>query len=889
MSQKILLVDGHSIANRAFFGLPPMSYNGIPTGAILGFFNILFRTIDDEKPDQLAIAFDLNKPTFRHKMFEDYKGTRSPMLPELREQIPRIRKMLEEAGCAIVTKEGYEADDVLGTLAKKHGADGDSVVILSGDRDLLQLVDDQVTVRLPKTKKNGSEVEIYRPEDVQEAYGVTPDGFLQMKALMGDASDNIPGIPSIGEKTAAKIVQTYGTLEEAIANADQVKPPRAGRNLKEFADQGRLSLKLATIETHVPDLADTQPILPQTFHTEAFKESLKQYGLSQLLKRIIDEDQTQAAVKGPSDKPNTEQGILEDCRQLAQKLDPLPQKLSVVFLQDEEDSPVLGAAVACQRGAWFVEAGQDQIIDTLSSAFASQQVDKIFFDCKGLIKALLQKDLPLHGFVLDAMLAHYLLDATLGNYSVEGIGSAFLHRYVKTQDEIRGTGAKRISWMAVGEQEKASYMLECAKVLLDAEPVLVGQLKQEGMMDLYSNIEYPLTEVLSSMELEGIRVDVSVLKEIGEFLKKEIAKTQEEIYTLAGEAFNIHSPRQLGTILFEKLGFPAGKKTKSGYSTSAEELENLLAYDESRPIVSAVLKYRQLTKLESTYVEGLQNFIGPDGNIHCRFQQAVTATGRLSCTDPNLQNIPIRDELGRTLRKAFVPSDSDHLFMDADYSQIELRLVAHMSGDENMIDAYRHGADIHRLTASQVLHKPYEEVTDLERSRAKAVNFGIIYGISAFGLAKDIGIGRQEAADYIENYYLRFPGVKQFMDNCVALAKERGYAETLFGRRRRIDELKASRAQLRSFGERVAKNMPIQGTAADIIKIAMIRVYHRLKKEGLKSKVIVQVHDELLLEVYRPEEAQVAVILKEEMEGAASLKVPLTVDVKTGEDWYQAK
>ena len=391
------------------------------------------------------------------------------------------------------------------------------------------------------------------------------------------------------------------------------------------------------------------------------------------------------------------------------------------------------------------------------------------------------------------------------------------------------------------------------------------------------------------MELEGIRVDVSVLKEIGEFLKKEIAKTQEEIYTLAGEAFNINSPRQLGTILFEKLGFPAGKKTKSGYSTSAEELENLLAYDESRPIVSAVLKYRQLTKLESTYVEGLQNFIGPDGNIHCRFQQAVTATGRLSCTDPNLQNIPIRDELGRTLRKAFVPSDSDHLFMDADYSQIELRLVAHMSGDENMIDAYRHGADIHRLTASQVLHKPYEEVTDLERSRAKAVNFGIIYGISAFGLAKDIGIGRQEAADYIENYYLRFPGVKQFMDNCVALAKERGYAETLFGRRRRIDELKASRAQLRSFGERVAKNMPIQGTAADIIKIAMIRVYHRLKKEGLKSKVIVQVHDELLLEVYRPEEAQVAVILKEEMEGAASLKVPLTVDVKTGEDWYQAK
>lgn len=891
MKDKVLLIDGHSIANRAYFGLPPMTNTeGVHTNAILGFFNILFKTLEDEQPGSMAVAFDLSTPTFRHKMYKEYKGGRKPMEEALREQIPLIKKMLEEAGIPLISKEGYEADDVLGTIGKKHSQSGEDVVILSGDRDLLQLVDDHLTIRLPKTRKGGSEVEIYTPDKVKETYGVTPDGYLQMKALMGDASDNIPGVPKIGPKTAEKIITDYGTLENAIEHAGEIKPPTASKNLAEYADQARESLLLSTICTDVPDLPDAKPFNSLSFTSPEFVSSLKEYELQSLLKRVLQNSASGSNVHKAENESPLEVTDITSAKEAEAWLHNGKGPVSMAFLRDSEEAPVYAVSCACgnREMYWITEAGgEEDLIDALGSVLEDEERDKFVFNSKPLWKEMLKRGKTLKGSVLDESLAHYLLNATLGHYTPERIASAFLKREIKSEEEIRGVGAKQVSYQMADADEVRDYALSLAKVLLDAAPVLKQHLEEDGMTSLYEDIEYPLVSVLASMENEGVKVDVKVLDEIGSFLTGEIAKSQQEVYDLAGEAFNINSPKQLGTILFEKLHLPAGKKTKSGYSTSADELEKLMRYPEGRPIVTAVLRYRQLTKLESTYVEGLKPQIREDGRIHCQFQQTVTATGRLSCTDPNLQNIPIRDELGRELRKAFVPKEGC-VFVDADYSQIELRLVAHMSGDENMIQAYQSGADIHRLTASQVLHIPYDEVTAKERSSAKAVNFGIIYGIGAFSLSQDLGISTGEAEAYIEHYFERFPKVKEFLDNAVESAKKTGYARTLYGRRRAIEELKSSKFALRSFGERVAKNMPIQGTAADIIKIAMIHVYDRLQRENLKSRILLQVHDELLLEVQEDELEEVKKLLKEEMEGAASLRVPLTADVEEGNSWFEA-
>ena len=876
MNQTLLLVDGHSTAFRAYYAIKGRFTNrkGFHTNAIFGFFNILWHTMEEVKPDELAICFDRKEPTFRHEMFPEYKGTRKPMDPELREQIPVLMDMLQEAGVKVLIKAGYEADDLIGTLAKEGVKAGKQVRILSGDRDLLQLVEENIQVILPKT----AGTEVYTPALVEEKYGVSPEGFLQMKGLMGDTSDNIPGVPKIGEKTAMKIIQTFGTVENAIAHAPEVKPPQASKNLMEFAEQARFSLELATICTTVPAPGEPGKVDERLFHTKAFIERLKDLELRQHLAKVMKTMPKEEEAPFESEQPESSDRQMGQTNTQEQSQEKL---YSLLLCMDEEEGPILGVSV----NGHYEDISIDEVLQRDRALLEDETVTKVLFDAKRLYKEAMKAGIQMQGFVMDVMIAGYLLNASNGHLSLEQIASTYLEEYLSTPEEILGSGAKKISWQMISDEERKAFFETRDQVLVKVKPLMESALKEQGMWSLYTDIEFPLIEVLSSMENQGIGIDASVLDVIGEQLKKGIGQLEKEIYDLAGEEFNINSTKQLGTILFEKLQLPTGKKTKSGYSTSAEVLEKLSMV----PIVGKILSYRQLTKLESTYVEGLKNYIGEDQKIHCHFQQAVTATGRLSCTDPNLQNIPIRDEYGRQLRKAFVPSGEDYFFMDADYSQIELRLVAHMAQDENMIKAYRDGADIHRLTASQVLHIPYDEVSSAQRSSAKAVNFGIIYGMSAFSLANDLGMSNQEAKDYITNYFARFPNVEAFLNASVASAKEKGYGVTIFGRRRLIPEIHERNFALRSFGERVAKNMPIQGSAADIIKIAMVKVYRRLKQEGLKSRLIVQIHDELLIETYRPEEEQVRRILTEEMEKAANLLVPLTVEVHTGENWYEAK
>lgn len=883
----VLLVDGHSIANRAFYGLPLLSNSkGVYTNALHGFFNILWRFMDSVSPTHLAVAFDLKAPTFRHQMYEAYKGTRQGMPEELLSQIPLLEQMLRAAGVPLLMQEGYEADDLLGTLSKQEGAKGHSVYILSGDRDLLQLVDEQITLLIPKTKKNGTEIEVYGRKEVEEKYGVSPEGYLQMKALMGDSSDNIPGVSGIGEKTAAEIIRQFGTLENAIAHAGEVKPPRASKNLIEQAEVARLSLQLATIDTHANAPLEALPVEEKSFASDEFIDLLKLYELKNLLGRVLKlKDKEKENTDDPSPQAKEEVPLAKVAPEKI--LEEKPPVLGLYGLY-EDDGSLCALGLADPKSFAVTEEISQPLLERLSALLSDASVRKVTFDGKRLIKAILARGVEVSeaANLDDLMVKSYLLNATKGRYSPDELSVTYLSRTCQSEGEVRGQGAKRLSWLMVDESEKRAYLAKILSVLMESYALVEKEIEAKELTSLYQDIEEPLISTLAFMEHRGIGIEASVLEEIGKELTTKIQTLERQIYELSGHPFNIQSPKQLGEVLFEELMLPAGKKTKTGYSTSAEVLEGLIPF---HPIISLILSYRQLSKLESTYVEGLKPYIGPDCRIHSSFQQTVTATGRLSCTDPNLQNIPVREEMGRELRRAFVPKSPDYLFMDADYSQIELRLLAHMAKDEALIEAYRSGADIHRLTASQVLHIPYEEVTKEERSSAKAVNFGIVYGISAFSLAGDLHISTKEAQDYIDRYFQRFPGVKAYLEESVAAAKESGYAKTLYHRIRKMDELKSKSFQERSFGERVARNMPIQGTAADIIKIAMVRVEERLRREGLLSRLILQVHDELLLEVYRPETEKVEQLLKEEMEGAASLLVPLSVDVHTGENWYEAK
>ncbi len=876
--EKIVLIDGHSILNRAFYGLPVLTNSeGLHTNAVYGFLNIMFKVLELEQASYAAVAFDLKAPTFRHKMYDAYKGTRKPMPQELHEQVPVIKEMLQAMQVPVMELEGYEADDILGTVSAKMEKQGLEVCIVSGDRDLLQLAREDVRILIPKTKATGTEIEEYYAEDVKKKYQVTPQQFIDVKALMGDASDNIPGVPGIGEKTATKLIVQYGSIEEAFAHVDEITPTKAREALRAHYDMAQMSKVLATIELNAPFELSREEAKIENLYTKEALALCRRLEFKNLLGRFQIEEE---------EKEETAYHLIQDFGQ-AEALFEKAGNGDAAFFLLVEDGDILGVSLCFSRTeAYFIETG-----GFLTGDYLCGKILELYEKSGKLITIHLKEQLPFlkvypddRTKLFDAAVAAYLLNPLKDSYEEDDIAREYLGKILPSRTEL--FGKERLADVKTGKPDAfLSYAARTAFLLFESYPVMEQRLGETGMRRLFDEIELPLIYTLADMEKEGIRVKAEELKAYGERLTGKIEELEQKIYESAGETFNINSPKQLGVILFEKLMLPHGKKTKTGYSTAADVLEKLAP---SYPIVSDILEYRQMTKLKSTYADGLANYISKDGRIHGKFHQTITATGRISSTEPNLQNIPIRMELGRLIRKVFVP-DEGFVFLDADYSQIELRVLAHLSDDDKLIQAYKDAQDIHTITASQVFHVKPEEVTPLLRRNAKAVNFGIVYGISSFGLSQDLSITRKEAQEYIEQYFKTYPGIKQFLDRMVEDAKKNGYVTTMFGRRRPVTELGARNFMQPSFGERVAMNAPIQGTAADIIKIAMNRVNECLRKNGMRSRLILQVHDELLVETAQEELEEVRAIMIREMQNAAQMKVRLEVDIHEGKDWYEAK
>ncbi len=872
-------MDGHSILNRAFYGLPDLSNSkGQHTNGVLGFVNILLKIMDEEKPTHLAVAFDVHEKTFRHKMFEGYKGTRKGMPEELREQVPLIKELLVRMGITVIEAPGFEADDILGTMSRICEGKGYSVVILSGDRDLLQLATEKTLVKIPKTRAGKTTVENYYHEDVVSLYGVSPTEFIDMKGLMGDASDNIPGVPGIGEKTASNIIATYHSIEEAYKHIDEIIPKKARENLAQYYDQAILSRVLATIKLDVPlDLSLEDMVLSDLFTPKSY-EYMKQLELKSLLKYYDQGMETKELSYSIH--------ITDDLVEAEGLFDSLKEEPLISLFGLFEGNDFIGLGVSCDgQTVHFVTCSmfisEDLIAQRILQIVENNpSVKLVTNDLKKLLKVI---PFTREVSVFDTSVAAYLLNPIKESYFYDDLTRDYLGITVPSQKEL--IHKVSLSQFVLQEENVKSYIAYETLVPFLSMDVLKKSLQEQEMEKLYLEIELPTLYVLDNMEKAGILVDASALKEYGEMLGKRISSLEERIYSQADGKFNINSPKQLGEILFEKLGLPGAKKTKTGYSTNADVLNKL---KNDYKIVEDVLEYRQVSKLKSTYADGLASFISPDGRIHGTFNQTITATGRISSTEPNLQNIPMRTELGRSIRKVFIPKEGC-VFVDADYSQIELRVLAHFSKDEKLIASFLENDDIHALTASQVFHVPLEKVDSMMRRNAKAVNFGIVYGISAFGLSEDLNISRKEASEYMDSYFKTYPGVKRFQEEIIEQAKETGKIQTLYGRIRPIPELKSSNFMQRNFGERIAMNSPIQGTAADIIKIAMIRVYDRLQREGLRSSLILQIHDELLVEAPLDEVEDVKKILQEEMRNAAQLSVPLLVEACVGKTWYEAK
>lgn len=880
MEKKIVLIDGHSILNRAFYGLPDLTTSkGEHTNAVLGFINIMLKILEEEKPEYLTVAFDTSHPTFRHTMFAEYKGTRKGMPEELREQVPVMKEVLKAMGVTVIEKPGFEADDVLGTLATTAEKKGYQVSLVSGDRDLLQLASDKIKIRIPKTKRTGTEIEDYLAVDVLERYHVTPTQFIDLKGLMGDPSDNIPGVPGIGEKTASKLIETYSSIENIYEHLEEMKPGKVTTALKENKDKAFLSKQLATICTECEiDVELEKATLDNLFNEEVYL-MFKRLEFKNLLSRFQTEEVSHTI--GIEDRFQ----LVDDFNQ-AEDLFRERKKSEALGIQlIVEQGEVLGVSLCDNRNKIvFLPCGGMITKEYLEDRLLQQVKNGAVLSLINLKEQLPFLPLTEEHKVFDAAIAAYLLNPLTDTYHYDDIARDYFNQTLPSREDLLGKSSLTEA-LEKNKEAFLSYACYSAYVAYEASNKLGVLLEHAGMLNLFHQIEMPLIYTLYDMEVRGIKVHKEELKEYGNHLQIGIDALEKQIYELVGEKFNINSPKQLGVILFEKLRLPFGKKTKTGYSTNAEILEKLQC---EHPVVAMVLEYRQLTKLKSTYADGLAGYIKEDGRIHGRFHQTITATGRISSTEPNLQNIPIRMELGRKIRKVFIPQE-DYVFLDADYSQIELRVLAHMSQDERLITAYKEAKDIHRITASEVFHTPFEEVTSAQRSNAKAVNFGIVYGISSFSLGQDLNITRKEAEKYIEKYFETYPKVKAFLDELVANAKLEGYSTTLFGRRRPIPELSSSNFMQRSFGERVAMNSPIQGTAADIIKIAMIRVNQELKNKNLKSRLILQIHDELLIEAHKEEIKVVSGIMLNEMQHAADLLVPLEVEVKEGHNWFEAK
>ena len=885
MAEKIMLIDGNSIVNRAFYGVPLLTNGeGRYTNGVYGFLNILFKLLDEEQPDYLAVAFDLHAPTFRHRTFDGYKGTRKGMPEELREQMPLLKEVLQAMHIPIFEQEGFEADDILGTLSALAEKNGIVPVVVSGDRDLLQLAGETLKVRIPKTKGGRTETEDYYAADVQAKYGVTPAEFIDMKALMGDASDNIPGVPGIGEKTAAKIITQYHDIETAIAHAAEIKPKKASENLAAYQEQARLSKFLATIVRDMPLEWDKETLKIGDMFNQTAYELVKRLEFKSMFSRF------EGSASAPKQAEQTYRFVAD--REGAKEVLAALKKGEVgyAFVYENEEGQGL-ALYQEQLGGVWMEASMaflmQELLEIFQPFFADSAYRKIGHDVKKDIRFL--RSYGYDGFTaeFDTAIGAYILNATGSSYEYDDIAATFLNETYPSQEEVFGKGRTKKTFAVLPEAERTAYGARQAEIFFRARKVMEERLAENEQKSLFYDMEMPLIYVLADMEKYGIKVDKAALLAYQKRLGESLDGMEEEIYALAGEKFNINSPKQLGVILFEKLGLKGGKKTKTGYSTAADVLEKLRT---AHPIVERILHYRQLAKLKSTYADGLLAVMDAETEkIYSTFNQTITATGRISSTEPNLQNIPVRLELGRELRKIFIPESAEFCFLDADYSQIELRVLAHISGDESLIAAFKSNQDIHRMTASQVFHVPFDEVTPLQRSNAKAVNFGIIYGKGAFSLGQDLGISRKEAEEYINAYFARYPKIKTFMEDTIKNGTKNGYVSTLWNRRRNMPELQSSNFMQRAAGERAAMNMPIQGTAADIIKLAMIKVHRALQEGGYRSRLILQVHDELLIEAYKEEKEAVAKILKENMEHAADLLVPLDVDVHEGASWFEAK
>jgi len=890
MSSKLVLIDGHSILNRAFYGVPLLTNaEGLHTNGIYGFLNILFKILEEEKPDYLCVAFDVKEPTFRHKMYAEYKGTRKPMPQELREQVPVLQEVLAAMQITVVKKGGYEADDILGTLAKRAEKDNIEVTLVSGDRDLLQIASEHIKIRIPKTKGGKTETEDYYAKDVLEKYQVTPVQFIELKALMGDTSDNIPGVPKVGEKTAISLMVSYGSIEGIYEHIEEISKKSIKESLQENRELADLSKALATIKTDCELDVTFDDMTVDNFYTKEAYGIFQKLEFKNFLTRFTDENVEEKALDCKWIKVSE----LVEAERILDKVKSAEEAACLLLKDNEKQETFAGIALCFSKEESYVFIPQGFLTEeyliekireftsdcNLITFYAKDLYSYVGVDCFTTTDALSESQ-----NVVDLKIAAYLLNPIKSDYFIEDLAREYLDMPIKEKEQFFG----KMSLVQASEEKTDEFVVygaTLAYVLYTAKQKILDKLTELGMEKLYWNVEMPLSKVLFDMERLGVLVDREELVRYGESLISRIEELQKAVYEAAGEEFNLNSPKQLGEVLFEKLKLPGAKKTKSGYSTAADVLEKLAV---EYPIVADILEYRTLAKLKSTYADGLLQCIAVDGRIHTTFQQTITATGRISSTEPNLQNIPMRMELGRRIRKAFIPKEG-FVFMDADYSQIELRLLAHMSGDEQLIEAYKQDADIHRITASKVFHTPLDEVTDLQRRNAKAVNFGIVYGISSFGLSQDLSINRKEAEGYIQAYFEQYPKVKEFLDTTVEKAEKEGFVTTMFARRRPLPEILSSNFMQRSFGKRVAMNAPIQGSAADIMKIAMISVWEELKRQKLASKILIQVHDELLLEVKEEEVDTVREILVNGMKNAADLLVAMEVDVHCGNDWYEAK
>ncbi|HLR34540.1 MAG TPA: DNA polymerase I [Tissierellales bacterium] len=884
--KKLMIIDGSSLLHRAFYALPLLSTKkGIFTNGVYGFLTMLYRVQEDYRPDYICVAFDKKGPTFRHKEYKEYKGNRKSAPTELAQQFPIIREVLSTMNIQTLEMDEYEADDIAGTLAKKGEEEQLEVLLVTGDKDYLQLATDNSQVLL--TRKGITEIETYNRKSILEEYGIEPEQFIDLKGLMGDSSDNIPGVPGVGEKTGLKLIKEYGDISNVYENIDNISGKKLKENLRENENIAYLSKKLGEIITNIPLDVGIDDLSIKEANWEELVELYKEFEFNSLMNKIPTEyvDEEEKAM------PELEYEKLQknDYEEIISKIKDA-KKLAFKFLTKDlnyiEDD-ILAVGVKLETGPTYyidLSEGTEEFVQKFKEILEDKDIEKVGYNLKSDIAILFRLGIQIENYVFDPMIGQYLLDPSNNDFSMSNISNEHLGYQGIDIETLLGKGKNKKGFGDLDEEERVEYLAFILDSVYKLQIIIEDLLKKYNMKELYEEVELPLIEVLGSMEFQGIKIDKSELEKLGEEYDKEIESLTAEIYELADAEFNINSPKQMSEILFEKLELPVIKKTKTGYSTSAEVLEKLKG---QHPIIEKVLRYRQIVKLKSTYIGGYIDLINEKtGKIHSSFNQTITTTGRISSTEPNLQNIPIKTEDGRRIRKAFVAGSNDYHLLDADYSQIELRVLAHISKDPKMIEAFRENQDIHTKTASEVFNVSMEDVTATLRNNAKAVNFGIVYGISDYGLSRDLNISRKEAGEYIDNYLDNYEEVRNFMTDIVKEGKENGFVETLLHRRRYIPELKAKNFNIKSFGERIAMNTPIQGTAADIIKIAMVKVYNKLKEKELKSQLILQVHDELIIQVHKDEADEVTELLKDIMENAISLDVPLKVDIQLGDNWY---